>query len=192
MWSAALSREAPGKGVAVTDAKENIEVGSVTLTELTPPQSGDWVGVCTGPVPVEAAWRWAILPVCGGIVTFCGTVRDHSVGRPGVTWLEYEAYVEQVAPRLARVATAARERWGEIGRLVLLHRVGRLEVGEVSVVVVASTPHRAEAFGAAQFCIDTLKRTVPIWKRETWSGGTDWTLCSDDLDGACLDPSSVR
>jgi len=62
----------------------------------------------------------------------------------------------------------------------------------VSVVVVASTPHRAEAFEAAQFCIDTLKHTVPIWKRETWSGGTDWTLCSDELDAAGRDQASVR
>jgi len=178
--------------VVVTDAKENIENGPGGLTDLTPPESGDWVGVGGEPLPVEEAWRWAVLPGCGGIVTFCGTVRDHSEGRPGVTCLEYEAYVEQVAPRLARVAAAARDRWGEIGRLVLLHRVGRLEVGEVSVVVVASTPHRAEAFAAAQFCIDTLKHTVPIWKRETWSGGTDWTLCSDDLDSAGRDPSSVR
>ena len=178
--------------MAVTDAQENIENGPTALTELTPPKSGDWVGVGTGPLPVEAAWRWAVLPRCGGIVTFCGTVRDHSDGRPGVTVLEYEAYVEQVAPRLTRVAAAARERWGKIGRLVLLHRVGKLEVGEVSVVVVASTPHRAEAFEAAQFCIDTLKHTVPIWKRETWSGGTDWTLCSDELDAAGRDQASVR
>jgi molybdopterin synthase catalytic subunit len=178
--------------VAVTDAQENIENIRATLTELTPPKSGDWVGVGTGSLPVEAAWRWAILPGCGGIVTFCGTVRDHSEDRPGVTWLEYEAYVEQVAPRLTRVAASARERWGEIGRLVLLHRVGRLEVGDVSVVVVASTPHRAEAFAAAQFCIDTLKHTVPIWKRETWSGGTDWTLCSNELDAVSNDQESVR
>jgi molybdopterin synthase catalytic subunit len=178
--------------VAVTDAQENIENGPATLTQLTPPKSGDWVGVGTGPLPVEAAWRWAILPGCGGTVTFCGTVRDYSEDRPGVIWLEYEAYVEQVGPRLTRVAAAARERWGKIGRLVLLHRVGRLEVGEVSVVVVASTPHRAEAFAAAQFCIDTLKHTVPIWKRETWSGGTDWTLCSDGLDAAGRDQATVR
>ena len=178
--------------MAVKDAQEDIENGPATPTGLTPPKSGDWVGVGTAPLPVEAAWRWAILPGCGGIVTFCGTVRDHSEGRPGVTSLEYEAYVEQVAPRLTRVAAAARERWGEIGRLVLLHRVGRLEVGEVSVVVVASTPHRAEAFAAAQFCIDTLKHTVPIWKRETWSGGTDWTLCSHEIDGADHDQSPVR
>jgi molybdopterin synthase catalytic subunit len=178
--------------VAVTDAQDNIEDGPAPLAELTPPKSGDWVGVSTGPLPVEAAWRWAILPGCGGIVTFCGTVRDHSEDRPGVTWLEYEAYVEQVAPRLTRVAAAARDRWAEIGRLVLLHRVGRLEVGEVSVVVVASTPHRAEAFEAAHFCLDTLKHTVPIWKRETWSGGTNWTLCSDEFDAAGRDQAAVR
>src|SRR5271154_3882694 len=111
--------------MALTDAEANIENGSATLTGLTPPESGDWVGVGAAALPVEAAWRWAILPGCGGIVTFCGTVRDHSDGRPGVTGLEYEAYVEQVAPRLTRVATAARERWEEIGRLVLPHRVGR-------------------------------------------------------------------
>jgi molybdopterin synthase catalytic subunit len=90
------------------------------------------------------------------------------------------------------VAAAARKRWAEIGRLVLLHRVGRLEVGEVSVVAVASTPHRAEAFAAAQFCIDTLKHTVPIWKRETWSGGTDWTLCSGDLDALSGDQAPAQ
>ena len=91
--------------------------------------------------------------------------------------LEYEAYEEHVVPRLADVACAARSRWPEIGRLVLLHRVGRLEVGEVAVVVAASTPHRAEAFAAAQFCIDTLKQTVPIWKHETWAGGSGWSVC---------------
>jgi molybdopterin synthase catalytic subunit len=159
---------------------------------LTPPEGGDWIGVGEAPLPVDAAWRWAVLPECGGIVTFCGTVRDHSEGRPGVTSLEYEAYVEQVAPRLRQVADAARERWEEIGRLVLLHRVGRLEVGEVSVVVVASTPHRAEAFAAAQFCIDRLKHTVPVWKRETWSGGTDWSLCSHEINAADRDRSPVR
>lgn len=166
------------------DPQEGNEKGMAATTGLVPPQGRDWIGLGSDPLPVDAAWRWAILPECGGVVSFCGTVRDHSEGRPGVTALEYEAYVEQVAPRLTRVAVAARERWEEIGRLVLLHRVGRLEVGEVSVVVVTSTPHRAEAFAAAEFCIDTLKQTVPIWKRETWSGGTDWTLCSHEIDDA--------
>jgi molybdopterin synthase catalytic subunit len=149
---------------------------------LHPPTGGDWVAVSHHPLPVDLATAWAGRPGCGGIVTFCGTVRDHSEGRPGVTSLEYEAYLEQVVPRLNDVAAAARARWPDIGRLVLLHRVGLLLVGEVSVVVVASTPHRSEAFAAAQFCIDTLKHTVPIWKHETWLGGSDWTVCSDGPD----------
>ncbi len=143
------------------------------------PAGTDWVGVSDQPLPVERAQAWAVVPSCGGIVTFCGTVRDHSEGRHGVTSLEYEAYLEYVEPRLRDVASAARAQW-EIGRLVLLHRVGRLVVGEVSVVVVASTPHRSEAFAAAQFCIDTLKHTVPIWKHETWEDGSDWSVCAHD------------
>lgn len=69
-----------------------------------------------------------------------------------------------------------------IGRIALLHRSGRLAVGEVSVVVVVSTPHRGEAFDAAEYCIDTLKRTVPVWKRETWSGGSDWSDCAHEIE----------
>ena len=82
----------------------------------------------------------------------------------------YEAYEEEVEPRLAAIAAEARTRWPDVGRLVLLHRTGDLGVGESSVVVVASSPHRDTAFEAARFCIDTLKATVPIWKRETWDG----------------------
>jgi molybdopterin synthase catalytic subunit len=151
----------------------------MTQQPLLPPAEGDWIAVSEDALPAEVAAQWAILPHCGGVVTFCGTVRDHSEGRLGVSSLEYEAYVEHVVPRLADVADAARSKWPDVGRLVLLHRVGRLLVGEISVVVVASTPHRAEAFDAARFCIDTLKHTVPIWKRETWAGGSDWSICTD-------------
>ncbi len=146
------------------------------------PFDQDWIAIGEEPLPVEQALSWASRPDCGGIVTFCGTVRNHSDDRPGVTALEYEVYPEQAVPRLEQVATTARGRWPTVGRLVLLHRIGRLEVGDVSVVVVASAPHRAEAFDAARHCIDTLKRTVPIWKRETWSGGTDWTVCNHDIE----------
>ena len=107
---------------------------------------------------------------------FSGTARDHSDGRPDVMVLEYEAYEEQVVPRLAAIADEARVRWPSLGRLVLLHRTGRVPVGESSVVVVASAPHRGDAFAAARFCIDTLKATVPIWKREQWRGGESWGL----------------
>ncbi len=140
----------------------------------------DWVAVSESPLPAAQALAWVSRRDCGGIVTFCGTVRDFSEGRPGVTALEYEVYPEQAVVRMEQVAISARVQWPMIGRLALLHRIGRLEVGEVSVVVAASTPHRAEAFDAARYCIDTLKHTVPIWKRETWQGGTDWSVCSHE------------
>jgi molybdopterin synthase catalytic subunit len=104
-------------------------------------------------------------------------VRDHSPGRPGVTRLEYEAYEPYATARLADVARSARERFRQLGRVALLHRVGTLAVGDVAVIVVVTSPHRAEAFGASQFCIDTIKKEVPIWKREVWAGGSSWDTC---------------
>jgi molybdopterin synthase catalytic subunit len=95
--------------------------------------------------------------------------------------LEYDAYVEHVVPRLDAIAQSVRQRWPEVGRVALLHRVGPLTVGDVSVVVAVSTPHRQEAFAACSWCIDTVKATVPIWKREVWEGGSDWGLCAHDL-----------
>lgn len=148
---------------------------------LVPPTGDDWVAVTSQPLPVVAACEWALLPRCGAVVLFAGTVRDHAEGRPGVSLLEYEAYHEQVVPRLAAIAGEARARWPVVGRLALLHRTGPLRVGECSVVVVASAPHRPEAFAAARFGIDAIKATVPIWKRETWEGGSAWSLCAHDL-----------
>ena len=146
------------------------------------PDRGDWIDVTDGPLPVDRAISWTTVPSCGAVVTFCGTVRDHSEGRTGVTALEYEVFAEEAVPRLMAVASSARALWPDIGRLVLLHRTGRLEVGETSVVVVTSTPHRAEAFDVARHCIDTLKCTVPVWKYETWSDGSDWGLCAHDIE----------
>ena len=152
----------------------------MTHLPLGAPGDIDWIGISDQALPVDETWRWASLPHCGAIVTFCGLVRDHSEDRFGVTSLEYEAYIEQVVPRMSEVASQARGRWTELGRLVLLHRVGLLTVGDVAVVVTASTPHRAESFEAAKFCIDTLKHTVPIWKHETWEGGSEWSACAHD------------
>jgi molybdopterin synthase catalytic subunit len=131
---------------------------------------------------MHAAASFVDRPDCGASVVFTGMVRDHSDGRPGVRSLDYEAYEEEVTPRLAAIATEARTRWPSVGRLVLLHRTGHLDVGEPSVVVGASAPHRDEAFEAARFCIDTLKATAPIWKRETWDGGEDWSACAHPVD----------
>jgi molybdopterin synthase catalytic subunit len=136
------------------------------------------VGLTDAPLPVGEALSWAQQAGCGAVVVFSGTVRDHAEGRPGVTELEYEAYEDEVVPRLGAIAAEARRRWPVVGRLGLLHRTGALGVGETSVVVVASAPHRPEAFDAARFCIDSLKATVPIWKRETWAGGRDWATCA--------------
>ena len=143
---------------------------------LVPPEGDTWLGLSAGPLPVAEALSWATRPDCGGLVLFSGTARDHAEGRPGVERLEYEAYDAQVVPRLGAVADEARARWPAVGRIALLHRTGVLAVGESAVVVVVSAPHRAEAFEAARFCIDTLKRSVPIWKRETWADGESWGL----------------
>ncbi len=139
----------------------------------TPP--GDtWVALTEEPLAVGELYEWVVRPDCGAAVVFSGTVRDHSHGRPNVKTLEYEAYEERVEARLQAVADALRGRWPEVRRLALVHRLGVLAVGESSVVVAASSPHRETAFEAARFGIDALKRTVPIWKREEWEGGSDW------------------
>ena len=141
------------------------------------PLGEDWISVTSDVLPVGEATAWAIRPDCGALSTFFGTVRDHSPGRSGVTGLDYEAYLEQVEPKMQLVADEARERWPMIGRIVALHRLGRLEVGDISVFVAASTPSRPESFAAVRFLIDTIKSTVPIWKKETWADGSDWAVC---------------
>ncbi len=142
------------------------------------PPANDWIELSKDDLPTAEAMEWATTADCGGVVCFAGTVRNSSEGRPGVTALTYEAYEEQAVIRLQEVAEEARRRWPDTVRLVLLHRTGRLELCEASVIVVASAPHRAEAFEAARFCIDTLKATVPIWKREVWESGDDWSPCA--------------
>jgi len=107
---------------------------------------------------------------------FSGTARDHADGRENVEVLEYEAYEQQVVPRLAEIAAHMREQWPVLGRIAIIHRVGVVPISESAVVVVVSSPHRGEAFEAARYAIDTLKSTVPIWKRETWAGGQSWGL----------------
>ena len=149
---------------------------------LVPPTTDDWVGLTAEALPVGRAVAWAERPECGAVVLFTGTVRDHAEGRPGVSSLEYEAYEEEVCPRLTSIVAEARTRWPMLGRVALLHRVGLLGVGDTAVLVVVSAPHRAEAFEAARFGIDTLKEAVPIWKKETWDGGSDWAACNHPVD----------
>jgi len=138
-------------------------------------QGDNWLELTPDPLSSERALEWVERPACGGVVCFVGLVRDHADGRTGVRSIDYEAYTLQVLPRFEAIAAAARERWPDIGRIVVCHRVGHVQLGEASVVVAVSTPHRAQAFEACRFIIDTLKETTPIWKRENWEGGTDWS-----------------
>jgi molybdopterin synthase catalytic subunit len=147
-----------------------------------------WISIGESALPVAEAIQWATRPDCGAVVSFCGTVRDFSEGRDGVTSLEYETYDRYAEGKLEEVARSARARWPQVGRIALLHRVGTLAVEEVAVVVVVAAPHRGEAFDAARFCIDTLKTTVPLWKRETWANGVDWSVddCSLESDAVAI------
>jgi molybdopterin synthase catalytic subunit len=146
------------------------------LTPPTDPGGRDWIGLTTEQLPTETALAWATTPGCGAVVVFHGVVRDHADGRDGVRGMSYEAYDAPARRAMTEVADAARARWPEIERVALLHRVGELLLSDTSVAVVVSSPHRAAAFEAARFCIDTLKETVPIWKQEHWTGGSDWAV----------------
>jgi molybdopterin synthase catalytic subunit len=140
------------------------------------PDGADWLALSEAPLPVEAVVAWATTPAAGAVVSFLGVVRDHSDGRDGVVGMDYEAYEDEARRVLAEIAADARRRWPAVDRIGLLHRTGPLDLSDVSVAVVVSSPHRPEAFEAARYCIDTLKETAPIWKREHWSDGSDWAL----------------
>ena len=172
------------------DSESDLPVGLSSATSAPSPDAPDpdtWLGLGSGALPVDEVTRWVGRPDCGAVVVFTGNARDHSEGRVGVSALEYEAYESQVVPRLAGVAAEARSRWPVLARVAMLHRVGPLSIGEAAVVVAVSSPHRDAAFDACRWCIDSLKSTVPIWKRETWDGGESWGLDAQhvvDVDGS--------
>ena len=146
-----------------------------------PTDVDDWFGLTEQELPIGAAYEWALRPQCGAVVLFSGTIRDHAEGRSGVEHLTYEAYEEQVVARFSDIGAELRRRWPDTGRVALLHRTGRLVVGDSSVIAVVSAPHRAEAFDAARYAIDALKESAPIWKHEVWSDGADWGTGTHDL-----------
>ena len=121
---------------------------------------------------IQALTRAVEDPAVGGIVTFAGVVRDNARNKR-VRYLEYDAYPEMAEQEMARIAAEVERRW-QTNRLAMVHRIGRLEIGECSVVVIVASPHRAEAFEACRYAIDTLKSTVPIWKKEVAEDGEEW------------------
>ena len=141
---------------------------------LLPPVSGG-DGRCTlseTPLDVGEVVARVTGPDCGGIVTFVGAVRDAPRGR-SIRHLEYEAYPGMAEQEMDAIADEAARRWPGT-RVAMAHRAGHLEIGDLAVVVVAASPHRAEAFEAARFAIDTLKEKVPIWKKEVATDGEYW------------------
>jgi molybdopterin synthase catalytic subunit len=137
------------------------------------PGNQDFVEVSHRPIDPGSLVSSVVRDDTGAVVVFLGTVRDHSEGRVGVTGLDYEAYEGVVEETISAIVAEARARW-DLGSVSAVHRVGRLAVGEVSVGVAVSAPHRPEAFDAARFLIDQLKARAPIWKKELWAEGEEW------------------
>ncbi len=143
---------------------------------LFPPVSGgrdDLYQVGETPLSADAIAAEVDDPGAGGIVIFSGVVRNETGGRP-VKFLEYEAFAPMAEAKMREIGQTVRARWPGVRRVAMRHRIGRLEIGESSVLIAVSAAHRGEAFAACQYAIDTLKRTVPVWKKEHFEDGEVW------------------
>ena len=139
---------------------------------LIPPVSGGGFTVTHAPLSLDAVVREVADDGAGAIATFTGTVRSQSRGR-SVRHLEYDAYAEMAEQVMAGLATVLKERY-DVHDVAIHHRVGRVEIGEASVVIAVSAAHRADALAACRDAIDALKETVPLWKKEVYDGGEEW------------------
>ena len=130
------------------------------------------IKVIEAPIRPEELFAAVLSDGDGAIVTFSGVVRNQTNGKR-TNHLVYEAYPEMAEAKMVQISKEARARW-QLDRVAILHRIGRLEVGEISVLIAVSSPHRAEAFAACEFVIDRLKEVVPIWKKEVGDDGEFW------------------
>lgn len=147
-------------------------------TEVPYNRRVDLLRLQSEPLSVDEALAHVADPRAGGTCVFVGTVRDHSEVHTAVTHLEYEAYEGAAESAMARVAAQVRTAVPDLTSLAMFHRHGNLGLGEASVVVAASAPHRAEAFAAARMAIDLVKASVPIWKKEHHAdGSSEWIAC---------------
>jgi MoaE-MoaD fusion protein len=147
---------------------------------LFPPVSGggdsnrpDLYQIVAQPLSPEAMAAAVEDPGAGGIVIFSGVVRNETGGRP-VKFLEYEAHAPMAEAKMREIGATVRARWPGVKRVAMRHRVGRLEIGEASVLIAVAAAHRGDAFEACQYAIDTLKRIVPVWKKEHFEDGEVW------------------
>lgn len=139
-------------------------------------QAEQSIRVSVGETPIDAAALVTEVgrPDSGATVLFLGTVRDHSPGKEGVTHLDYEVFAERVEAKILDIVEEAGDQWPLLS-VAVEHRSGRVDVGATSVAVAVSCAHRSDAFAAARFVIDELKKRAPIWKKEFWPGGSEWS-----------------
>jgi len=133
---------------------------------------GNVIQIIRSPIPFEPLIAQLSRPEDGAVVVFSGIVRDNTGGRK-TRFLEYEAYVPMALRKMYEIGQALKQKWN-IDRVGMVHRLGRLEIGEASIVIVVTSSHRKDAFAACQYAIDTLKSIVPIWKKEHYDDGEVW------------------
>ncbi len=133
---------------------------------------GNVIQIIHSPIPIELLIAQLSQPGNGAVVVFSGIVRDNTGGRK-TRFLEYEAYVPMALRKMYEIGRALKQKW-DIDRVGMVHRLGRLEIGEASIVIVVTSSHRKAAFAACQYAIDTLKSIVPIWKKEYYDDGEVW------------------
>ena len=130
------------------------------------------VQILDTPLDVAACQEWVTSPGAGGITLFVGTVRNQTQGK-AVVKLDFEAYIPMALSEMRKIAIQAQEKW-TAEKVLIHHRIGTLKIGEIAVVIAVATPHRKASFEACAYAIDTLKETVPIWKKEFFEDGAVW------------------